>query len=171
MASTAAALNNVALVAAVCAVLLHSSMGQQPMPTPNCPDHTGQQPVPPPPSTPIPALTPMVDCQSYCSSQCQSNCTANMGADLAECDTTYARNFNGCYGECTNRTCPGKSCVHSGCGLGNCYCQNANARSCCEECSNILSSTYIECRYIIERAEPFCMMTCMSGCKQNCTQG
>ncbi|CAL4907012.1 unnamed protein product [Urochloa decumbens] len=166
MASTAAALIG-AMVAAVCMVLLHSSMGQQPTSAPPCHDNTGQQPA----STPVPAPAPAVDCTSYCSSQCQSNCTANMGADLARCDTDYATDFNGCYGYCTNRTCRGKSCDHSGCGIGNCSCKNDNARGCCKECSDILSSTYFQCRYFIERAVPRCMNSCMNDCNEKCTQG
>ncbi|PAN20795.1 hypothetical protein PAHAL_3G411800 [Panicum hallii] len=176
MASTAAALNGV-LVTAVCAVLLHSSMGQQPSPTtPDCPDHTGQQPVPVPapaptplPVTPPPA--PAVDCSSYCTSTCTSRCEAYRRDGLAKCETDAAAAFNGCYDSCTAQNCPGKSCVHSGCGNTTCSCENTNARSCCQSCGSAVTPTYSQCRSSYERGMYYCMLSCTNDCNKNCTQG
>nr|TKW28275.1 hypothetical protein SEVIR_3G309500v2 [Setaria viridis] len=153
MASTAAALNG-ALLAAVCFVLLHSSTGQQPVPASNCPDHAAPTPPPVPPAstpTPTPAPPPTADCYSSCGSQCNTNCTNYREAGLRQCDAQNVAAFNSCYDSCTSRTCPGKSCVHSGCGSGNCTCENGNARSCCEWCGSAISSAYFNCRTSVER--------------------
>jgi len=190
MASTAAALNGV-IVAAMCVLLLHSSMGQQATPTPHCPDHTGQKPVPvlapvptplsatpapaptlpsaPPPVTPSPA--PAVDCSSYCSLTCTSRCEAYRKDGLAKCDADAAAAFNGCYESCTTKNCPGKSCVHSGCGNTTCSCDNTNARSCCQSCGSAISLSYSQCRSPYERGMYYCMLSCTSDCNKNCTQG
>ena len=80
--------------------------------------------------------------------------------------------FNACYESCTSHTCPGKSCVHSGCGFGDCSCHNRNASSCCEWCGNAVSSSdpvYQRCLSYWERSVAYCVMGCQDSCsKRGC---
>lgn len=183
MASTSAALNNRALVAAVCVVLLHSSMGQQPTPSSHCSPHTGQQPtpapalapIPTPPQaptptpTPSPAPTPVIDCHNQCTSDCNYNCSSSADAGISKCEADAVAGFNGCYASCTSQRCPGKSCEHSGCGFRNCTCDNPNASYCCQGCASAVSSAYFTCRSAYGGSYVYyCMLSCTSDCNNKC---
>ena len=174
------------MVVAVCVVLLHSSLGQQ-QPTPasrDCP-YTGQQPPPSPtpvvpapmptptPALPAPAPAPVSNCTySDCASQCTPSCEA--GYHPTNCTSLLEGAFNGCYESCTNHTCPGKSCVHSGCGFGTCSCDNPHAVSCCESCRNAVypavGSAVQRCQSYNERYMGYCLTYCYDRCSKNCTQ-
>ncbi|KAF8659560.1 hypothetical protein HU200_058312 [Digitaria exilis] len=157
-------------------------MAQQPAPGSHCSPHTqpppAPAPAPPPPPTislppaPTPTPTPApppIDCHNLCVSDCDHNCTASYDAGLSQCQAQAAADFNDCYASCTSEKCPGKSCEHSGCGVGNCTCDNPNASNCCQECAFAASSIYTTCRsqyggsYVY-----YCMLGCTSSCFKTC---
>ncbi|CAD6270739.1 unnamed protein product [Miscanthus lutarioriparius] len=186
MASAVAALKKALLVAVCVMLLLHSSMGQQPPTTSpaSTPPYTGQQPPPPSPPPVVPAPTPtptptpvpapmptptpaspapspISNCTySDCASQCTPSCEA--GYHPSNCTSLAEGVFNGCYESCTNHTCPGKSCVHSGCGVGTCSCDNPHAVSCCESCRN---AVYPAVGSAVQRCQSY-----NERCSKNCTQ-
>ncbi|KAG2611848.1 hypothetical protein PVAP13_4KG110830 [Panicum virgatum] len=77
MASTAVALSKGALIIAVCFVLLHSSMGQQP---------TASAPAPAP-----------LDC-SNCTANCTKRCQALVDSQISYCNTSVGPSvYDGCF--------------------------------------------------------------------------
>lgn len=165
--------------------------GQQPPPPPaspvDCP-YTGQQPTPPPvvvppaptpipTPTPAPAPSPTINCSySDCGAQCTTSCQASYNATARNCTALGDGAFQGCYGSCTNNSCPGKSCVHSVCD-SSCSCDNPHASSCCQSCRTAVNAAmgvggeYQRCLSYNDRYMGYCMMSCVDSCYKNCTQG
>ncbi|TKW28281.1 hypothetical protein SEVIR_3G308745v4 [Setaria viridis] len=142
MASTAACLRG-ALVVAMFAMLLHSSMGQQPPPASSCSDQ----------------------CTSNCTQRCQS-----LNSDASNCNSAL-RVYGGCYTECT-RNCKGNCHTHSSCQMGSCSassCGQSCARSCCESCTIAAQRVTYSCTTEAEGVKNYCMPSCMVDCvKYNC---
>ncbi|CAL4899650.1 unnamed protein product [Urochloa decumbens] len=173
MASTTSALNATLFFAAVFLVLLRPSMGHQPKPASRCRRRLPAPApmLPPSPTllpTPAPAPAPSGHCPSYCTSQCTAKCDAD---SESHCRADSVAAFNSCFGNCKRDTCPaGDSCADSGCGIGNCTCDNAVALRCCEHCKDVPSWIYGECRenYNLPAVKD-CMVSCTDNCNKNCT--
>ncbi|CAN6347541.1 unnamed protein product [Urochloa humidicola] len=95
MASTAGAFKG-ALVIAVCVMLLHSSMGQQPDP--------GQDP----------ASAPVLSCGDICDKNCNQKCNGKFEAEHGKC-STEAEFYDNCFKGCTASQCKGNSHTPGSC--------------------------------------------------------
>ncbi|TKW28289.1 hypothetical protein SEVIR_3G308103v4 [Setaria viridis] len=150
--STAAALKGVFL-AAICFMLLHSSMGQEPAPAPM------------PPS----------DCPSYCTSRCTPICQANSDAAARRCESIRPElAYPGCFEGCSSR-CTGNSAYARGsCGIGSCTassCGSPCERRCCESCTGSAYGPYSMCMATQPKVFSSCMMGCTADCHNRCANG
>ncbi|PAN20790.1 hypothetical protein PAHAL_3G411400 [Panicum hallii] len=154
-ASTAAALKGVLLVS-ICAMLLHSSMGQQPAPAPSA--------APMPPS----------DCPRYCSSQCTPICQDSSDAAARRCDSIRPElAYNGCFAGCSSN-CTGNSYARGTCVIGSCSASTCGcpcARRCCESCTGSAYGPYSMCMAAQPKVYSYCMMGCTASCNSRCVNG
>ncbi|PAN20800.2 hypothetical protein PAHAL_3G411600 [Panicum hallii] len=158
MASTPAALK-AAFGVAMCVMLLHSSMGQQPVPAP------------------APAPSPMLpsDCPLYCGSQCGPICKARADAEARRCvffrpEVVYNSCFEGCSSRCNGNSSAARGC----CKINSCSassCGNPCARSCCESCSSSAYYPFGKCMSSQEKVFGYCTSPCMTDCNNKCVNG
>lgn len=145
MAYTAAT-HKVALVIAVCVVLLHTSMGQQP--------------------------EPVLDCGNSCNSNCTQRCNDKADAEYGKCNTMLEF-YDNCSKNCTSH-CNGNSFARGSCTMGSCSpnnCGNPCARTCCESCSNTAPDLFSRCMSSRGMIMISCMSSCMDVCVPNCNSG
>ena len=152
MASTAAALKYGALLLTVCAVLLHSSSGQQ-------------QPVQP--SAPAPAPLDCSNCSRICTMRCQAMADAR-GRYCSTMITGASDVYDSCFQAITTHTCNSNSYIALGtCTIGWCsakFCSSLCARGACESCTIAAHDAYISCMAY----QGTIMQSCMPDCTSNC---
>ncbi|CAL4892489.1 unnamed protein product [Urochloa decumbens] len=156
MASNAVSLKG-ALAIAICLMLLHSSIGQQPAPAP------------------APTMSPS-DCVPYCGSIiCGPMCQARANAEAKKCDiyrpeVVYASCFEGCTRNCNGNSAYARgSCNLDSCSASSCGCPCA--RSCCESCTSSAYYPYGRCMSSQEKVFGYCMPPCMTDCNNKCVNG
>ncbi|TKW28282.1 hypothetical protein SEVIR_3G308700v4 [Setaria viridis] len=152
MASTVGALKG-ALLVAVFVVLLHSSMGQQPMPAP--------------------APTMPLNC-STCTQGCYQHCQAIADSDYSKCSNISQDVYAGCFKGCSTH-CNGNSAYARGsCEIGSCTancCGSPCERSCCEGCTISAGQAAYQCTAAAGRVMQYCMPSCTNGCSEYCVSG
>ncbi|KAJ1265207.1 hypothetical protein BS78_08G061700 [Paspalum vaginatum] len=144
-----------AVVVAVCVVLLHSSMGQQPAPAPVA------VPAPPPPRY----------C-SNCSSICIQSCQATYEAQAQKCSGILGASGD-CIKGCSRNSCNGNSyaAVRDSCSNSSCTpssCGPPCVVDCCKSCNNYLGSAYGQCMFWAGRSMNYCPPACINNCYSNC---
>nr|TKW28285.1 hypothetical protein SEVIR_3G308400v2 [Setaria viridis] len=155
MASTNASSLKGTLVVAICVMLLHSSMGQQPAPSP--------------------APMPPTNCIPYCGSICDQMCKARYDAAVRQCDGYRPEViYKDCFERCSTQ-CNGNSAYARGsCNLGSCSASSCGcpcARSCCESCTASANYPYGMCMSGKDRVYGNCMNPCMTDCNNKCVNG